>query len=99
MKDHTMKDLEQELRRVADDVIKLVAEKNAQYGDAYFKLRDEWNTQSFCVRIGDKYYRLVNLVKSGQHIIDESIEDTIKDIMGYCMLELIYRESAYRIKG
>ena len=46
MKDHTMKDLEQELRRVADDVIKLVAEKNAQYGDAYFKLRDEWNTQS-----------------------------------------------------
>lgn len=35
-----MKDLEQELRRVADDVIKLVAEKNAQYGDAYFKLRE-----------------------------------------------------------
>jgi hypothetical protein len=27
------------------------------------------------------------------------IEDTIKDIIGYCMLELIYRESAYRIKG
>jgi len=94
-----MKDLEQELRRVADEIIKLVCEKNAQYGDAYFKLRDEWNTQSFCVRIGDKYYRLVNLVKSGQHIMDESIEDTIKDIIGYCMLELIYRESTYRIKG
>jgi len=41
-----MKDLEQELRRVADEIIKLVCEKNAQYGDAYFKLRDEWNTQS-----------------------------------------------------
>lgn len=97
-----MKDLEQELRRVADEIIKLVCEKNAQYGDAYFKLRDEWNTQSFCVRIGDKYYRLVNLAKSGQHIIDEpleDLEDTIKDIIGYCMLELIYRESEYRIKG
>ena len=94
-----MKDLEQELRRVADDVIKLVAKKNYQYGDAYFKLRDEWNTQSFCVCIGDKYYRLVNLVKSGQSIMEESIEDTIKDIIGYCMLELIYRESIYRIKG
>lgn len=98
MKDHTMKDLEQELHRIADEIIKLVIAKNAQYGDAYFKLRDEWNTQSFCVRIGDKYYRLVNLVKSGQHLMDESIEDTIKDIIGYCMLELIYRESAYRIK-
>ena len=99
MKDHTMKDLEQELHRVADEVIKLVAKKNYQYGDAYFKLRDEWNTQSFCVRIGDKYYRLVNLVQSGQHITDEPLEDTIKDIIGYCMLELIYRESMYRIKG
>ena len=38
-----MKDLEQELHRVADDVIKLVAKKNYQYGDAYFKLRDEMN--------------------------------------------------------
>ncbi len=94
-----MKDLEQELRRVADDVIKLVAEKNAQYGDAYFKLRDEWNTQSFCVRIGDKYYRLVNLVKSGQNITDEPIEDTIKDIVGYCLLELIYRNSKDCIDG
>lgn len=88
-----MKNLEQELHKVADEVIKLVIDKNNKYGDAYFKLRDEWNTQSFCVRIGDKYYRLVNLVKSGQSIMEESIEDTIKDIIGYCMLELIYRES------
>jgi len=34
-----MKDLEQELRRVADEIIKLVCEKNAQYGDARQRYR------------------------------------------------------------
>lgn len=88
-----MKDLKKELQRVANEIIKLVSQKNAQYDNAYFRLRDEWNAQSFCVRIGDKYYRLVNLVKSGQNTTDEPIEDTIKDIVGYCLLELIYRNS------
>ena len=91
-----MKDLEQELHRVADDVIKLVAKKNYQYGDAYFKLRDEMNTMLLC-QIGDKYYRLVNLVKWAVYH-DES-EDTIKDIMGYRRWRYYTRESAYRIKG
>lgn len=92
-----MKDLEKELRKVADEVIKLVVDKNTKYGDAYFKLRDEWGSASFCVRLGDKYLRLVNIAKTGRIVTDETVEDTIRDIVGYCLLELIYLKYEYLV--
>lgn len=92
-----MKNLEQELHNVADEVIKLVIDKNNKYGDAYFKLRDEWGSASFCVRLGDKYLRLANIAKTGRVVTDETVEDTIRDIVGYCLLELIYLKYEYLV--
>ena len=62
-----MKDLEQELRRMADQIIKLVqVKKNAQYGDAYFKLRDELeHTKLYIPGLSDKYYHINEFSQSG----------------------------------
>jgi hypothetical protein len=35
---------------------------------------------------------LANLLKGNKAQVDESIEDTIRDIVGYCLLELAYRK-------
>ncbi len=39
----------------------------------------------------DKVSRLKTLVKQNAQV-EETIEDTIKDILGYCLLELYYRK-------
>jgi hypothetical protein len=78
--------------RIADEVADTVSQKNHDYGNSYFRLRDEWGVQSFGVRLGDKYHRLANLLKGTEAQVDESIEDTIRDVIGYCLLELAYRE-------
>ena len=78
--------------RIAAEVADQVSKKNHDYGNSYFRLRKEWGVQSFGVRLGDKYHRLANLLKGTEAQVDESIEDTIRDVIGYCLLELAYRE-------
>ena len=80
------------IRRIAEEVADLVSRKNDDYGDSYFRLRSEWGEVSFGARLGDKYYRLTNLLQNHKPQVNESIEDTIKDIIGYCLLELAYRK-------
>jgi hypothetical protein len=77
--------------RIASEVADTVSQKNHDYGNSYFRLRSEWGVQSFGVRLGDKYHRLANLLRGTNAQVDESIEDTIRDIIGYCILELAYR--------
>ncbi len=78
--------------RIAADMADMVSRKNSDYGNSYFRLRREWGPMSFGARLGDKYYRLTNLLRGHKAQVNESVEDTIKDIIGYCLLELAYRE-------
>lgn len=78
---------------IANEVADLVSKKNHDYGNSYFKLREEWGEQSFGIRLGDKYHRLTNLLHGTDAKINEKIEDTIQDIIGYCLLELAYRKN------
>jgi hypothetical protein len=62
--------------------------KNHDYGDAFSKTVSEFGLVAALVRISDKYYRLVNLVKSsdGPMVADESIRDTLLDMANYCIM-------------
>lgn len=45
------------------------------------------------VRIGDKYHRIKNLTKvECTSVIDESIDDTLMDMINYCALALIQKQ-------
>lgn len=81
-----------EFEKIALDVACLLAKKNSDYGCSYDLLRGEYGPESFLIRLADKYHRLKKLVRSmGRPEVDESIEDTLKDIIGYCILEIRYR--------
>lgn len=90
---------EAKLREVCVRVIDLVMKKNADYGDA-------WQRQGIngvLVRLADKLYRIDNLTafpvpavgpaSKVEHLIaSETVEDTIVDAIGYCLLGLLYIE-------
>ena len=72
---------------VFDGVIDTIIKKNADYGDAWQK----WGIFTPLVRINDKIMR-VQTLSSGQQalIAEEKIEDTLVDIIAYCLLALLW---------
>jgi hypothetical protein len=53
----------------------------------------EFGWKGIVVRLGDKYFRLKNFVKSGElKVKDESIIDTFKDTAVYSLLAIILYE-------
>lgn len=44
------------------------------------------------VRLGDKWCRLVQLMKGKKDVVGESMRDTLMDLSVYCLLEIILLE-------
>jgi len=75
------------------EVVAMLLEKNAAYGSSAFKpisvfARGMDPLAQIHVRMDDKLARLA----WGHQISDESFEDTIRDLAGYCILELVARD-------
>lgn len=67
--------------------------KNADYGDSYGQLRERF-PKSILIRIFDKFSRLERLLDGNEQMVkDESIEDTLKDLANYCIMEMVERRS------
>lgn len=61
--------------------------KNSDYGNSAEKSLDNFGLIAGVVRIGDKYERLVNLVKNPDAAkVQESLSDTLKDMANYCII-------------
>ena len=90
-------ELKQEsLNSISGEIINLLIKKNRDYGNSYFKLREEFGRVAFVVRLADKIERLKTLLKNKPQVMDEREENTIKDIIGYCLLELYFRQDEGR---
>lgn len=80
------------LRGECERVNRLLNTKNDKYGDSFYKSLDKHGNSAFLVRLEDKFCRMENLIKTGDKgTADESLEDTITDMAGYCLLYLAYR--------
>ncbi|WP_038058553.1 nucleotide modification associated domain-containing protein [Thermodesulfovibrio yellowstonii] len=80
------------LDKITEEVKELLIKKNTDYGDSYFQLREEFGPLAFIVRLADKVGRLKVLASQKAQVAEESEVDTIKDIIGYCLLELYFRK-------
>ena len=70
----------------------LYAKKNADYGDSFAKLRQEYGSPAILIRLEDKLGRLKRLMMGNeQNIKDENIEDTLIDLANYAIMELVER--------
>jgi hypothetical protein len=77
------------LQKISTSVIELVIRKNHDYGGAWSR----YGIFTPLIRINDKILRVKTLSSGEQALVaDEKIEDTLKDIIGYALLALLYLE-------
>ena len=77
-------------KKVLDELYSTVEEKNHDYGDSFEKTLDEFGITAVAIRLNDKVERLKTLTKGIYAKVDESIEDTLRDVAGYSTLALAY---------
>jgi len=66
--------------------------KNNDYGDSFKVVRDKY-PNAILIRLNDKLNRLEMLIGGGkQKVNDESIDDTLKDLANYAIMELVERK-------
>ena len=76
------------IHRITEELKQMYIKKNTDYDNAFKKVWEEHGDLSLLIRLKDKMYRLENLIENERKVEDETIEDTIKDIAGYCVLRL-----------
>lgn len=79
---------------IVQDMLILFRHKNHDYGNSYALQRLK-RPDSIIVRLYDKLMRVESLMKSPAKVTDESLEDTLRDLATYCIMELVER----RIEG
>jgi len=76
---------------ILNPIAELLAKKRNDYGDNYELGRDKRGPVSFYLRIEDKLNRIEQLDSNTAQVKDESVLDTLNDIIGYVTLEINYR--------
>ncbi len=77
---------EEEVRKITNDVVQILLKKNADYGGASFDLGLNGNM----VHLWDKVRRYRTLIENRDKEPNfESIEDTLRDIIGYAIIGLL----------
>lgn len=83
----------EKIQKQCDLLADLLKKKNADYGDSFserpYLLPNLTTNASAYIRLSDKFHRLRTLLNLEQdQQTDESLEDTLRDIAGYCLLLL-----------
>ena len=74
---------------LANEIAELVEKKDKDYNHAFSKTLKEYGNVTYFLRIDDKLNRLKNLMLNNSNAeVNESVEDTLKDIIGYTLLML-----------
>ena len=78
---------------IVNSMANLYAKKNENYGDSFGQLYKDLGPISGLVPLHNKLDRLTNLIK-GDHNNLESIEDSLKDLACYAVMNLIELEDS-----
>ena len=80
---------ESEILKIAKEIGQLVEKKDKDYNHAFSKTLKEYGNVAYFLRLDDKLNRLKNLMLNNNNAeVKESVEDTLKDIVGYTLLML-----------
>ena len=72
----------EKFQQITNEIVELLDKKNKDYGDANLTIMGLYGIS---VRLCDKVMRLANLSLRDNQAVEESIEDTLKDIAGYAI--------------
>lgn len=78
--------------KICEELTQIYYNKNQDYGDSFAIVRAKV-PDAIRVRLWDKMLRLDNLLSGSNALVQsETIEDTLKDMANYCLMELIERQ-------
>lgn len=77
-----------ELEKLTNDIIETLLKKNSDYGGASFDLGLNGNMIHLWDKVS-RYRSLIEKKNKGEAPNFESIEDTLKDIVGYALIGLL----------
>lgn len=78
--------------KICEELTQIYYNKNQDYGDSFAIVRAKV-PDAIRVRLWDKMLRLDNLLSGADALVQsETIEDTLKDMANYCLMELIERQ-------
>jgi NTP pyrophosphatase (non-canonical NTP hydrolase) len=81
-------------KKIATELGGLYEKKNKAYGNSFSYTYKKLGLISAVTRISDKYNRLCNLAKNPDiDNLDESIEDTLRDMASYCIMAVMELEN------
>ena len=80
-------------RSIVNDMADLYEKKNSNYGDSFGQLFEELGPTAGLVPLWNKLHRATSLIKGNQNNF-ESLEDTLKDLACYAIMNLIEMEAA-----
>jgi len=79
-----------EFEKITKKMFDTYKKKNADYGNSFDDLFDEFGMTSALIRMKDKYNRLKSITeKKDIQVKDESVEDTLLDLANYCILTVL----------
>ena len=79
--------------QLAEHMAATYSRKNADYGDSFGVSVRKYGPIAGLTRISDKFNRLESLIlKKEQHVVDESITDTLLDLANYSIMLLMELE-------
>lgn len=77
------------IEEVCQQVEALLKKKNHDYGNSFSLQFEKYGIMSAAIRMDDKMRRLETLMSGSQAQVNESIEDTLLDLVGYGTLALV----------
>lgn len=83
-----MNSFEFSLDKITSEIVDLLVRKNANYGNSFDRQMDEYGMLAAVIRLDDKMSRLRALTKGEPDKVGESVDDTLRDIVGYTLLTL-----------
>ena len=85
----------------ADELHDIYKRKNNDYGNSFEVSLDKYGVIAAVVRLQDKVTRYVSLTTGGNKrlVADEKVEDTLLDLVNYCVMTVMYYEALYEQYG
>ena len=78
----------------ATELAKFVKEKDTMYGHAVFNMINEYGIDYALSKMEEKLFRLKQLKRLNKMDHSESFKDSVKDLIGYSLLTLLYMEAS-----
>jgi len=75
---------------IVDDMYNTYIKKNKDYGNSFENICDKFGLVAAAIPLNNKVERINSLIKHNKHEVNESIEDSLKDLANYAVMTLIY---------